>query len=209
MERLVAAVRAEPAGGLAGIVPQETPRPDRGRDLGLAVGLAAALCIVGTAAADEVLGHIGPVRLLGEGPNRLLIGAGVFDAFDESRYGLDGDRSLAANIDLRAGRKLFGLGPAVGATANVNGGVFGYAGLYADLAIADFVVSPLIGAGAYRRGDSKDLGGTFAVRVELGVAHQFANEARLGVRWGHVSNAYTYQQNPTEEEYLITYAWPF
>jgi hypothetical protein len=47
------------------------------------------------------------------------------------------------------------------------------------------------------------------VRVELGVAHQFANEARLGVRWGHVSNAYTYEQNPTEEEYLITYAWPF
>jgi hypothetical protein len=205
VERLVAAVHAEPAGGLSGIAPQGTPRPNRGRDLSSAAGLAAALCIVGTAAAGEVLGHVGPVRLLGEGPNRLSIGAGVFDAFDESRYGLDGDRNLAANLDLRAGRKLFGFGPAVGATANVNGGVFGYA----DLAVADFVVMPLIGAGAYRRGDSKDLGGTFAVRVELGVAHQFADASRLGIRWGYVSNAYIYEENPTEEEFLITYAWPF
>jgi hypothetical protein len=159
VERLVAAVRAEPAGGLSGIAPQGTPRPNRGRDLSSAAGLAAALCIVGTAAADEVLGHVGPVRLLGEGPNRLSIGAGVFDAFDESRYGLDGDRNLAANLDLRAGRKLFGFGPAVGATANVNGGVFGYAGLYADLAVADFVVMPLIGAGAYRRGTARTSAG--------------------------------------------------
>jgi lipid A 3-O-deacylase len=172
--------------GASGAVPQGTRRPSRGH--GLAVGLAAALSVAAGAAADEVVGRLGPVRLLGEGPNRLLIGAGVFDAFAESRYGIAGDR-----------------GPA----ANVNGGVFGYAGLYADLAIADFVVTPLVGAGAYRRGDGKGLGGTFAVRVELGVAHQFANDARAGIRWGHVSNAYVYNENPSEEEHLITYAWPF
>jgi lipid A 3-O-deacylase len=205
----VAPVHAEPGGGLAGIVPRVTPRPGRGRGLGLTVGLAAALCAAGAVAADEAIRHVGPVRLLGKGPNRLLIGAGVFDAFDESRYGLDGDRSPATNLDLRVGRKLFGFGPAARMTANVDGGVFGYAGLYADLAVSSFVVTPLIGAGVYRRGDSKDLGGPFAVRVELGIAHQFANEARLGVRWGHVSNAYTYNENPTQEEYLLTYAWPF
>ena len=56
---------------------------------------------------------------------------------------------------------------------------------------------------------TRHIGGTFAVRLELGIAHEFANRTRLGIRWGHVSNAYVYEQNPSEEEYLITYARPF
>jgi lipid A 3-O-deacylase len=141
--------------------------------------------------------------------HQVSVGAGVFDAFDESRHGLNGDRGPAASVEIRAGRKLLGVGPAVGVAANAHGGVLGYAGLYADLAVAGFVVTPLVGAGAYRQGDSKDLGGTFAVRLELGVAREFADRTRLGISWGHASNAYVYEQNPSEEEYLITYAWPF
>jgi hypothetical protein len=139
----------------------------------------------------------------------LLLGAGIFDAFNEKDHSGEGDRSPAGNVDLRLGRKLLGVGLALGLTANANGGVLGYTGVYADLAVGGLVVTPLLGAGAYGEGNSKDLGGRFAVRIELGVARELADGARLGVRWGHVSNAYLYEDNPSEEEYLITYAWPF
>lgn len=157
----------------------------------------------------EPIARFGPIGVLDDGRARLVLGAGVFDAFAESAGDGEGRRSAAANLAFRFGRRLYGFGPTVGVAANIDGGVHGYAGTYVDFSVAGVVVTPMIAAGYYRQGDSKDLGGPFALRFEIGVAHEFTNGARLGVTWGHASNAYLYDDNPSQEEYLLTYAWAF
>ena len=174
--------------------------------------LAVAALAVGVAAgahAAEPIARLGPIGVLDDGRTRLLLGVGVWDAFAESSTNAEGRRSVVANAGLRLGWKLYGFGPMIGLAANLHGGVHGYAGAYTDFGIAGLVVTPLLAAGIYRQGDSKDLGGPFAFRYEIGVARELSNGARLGVTWGHASNAYLYDDNPSQEEYLLTYAWPF
>lgn len=101
------------------------------------------------------------------------------------------------------------LGPAIGLMANTDGGVFGYGGLYADIAYGNFIVTPLAGFGGYREGDSTDLGGVFQFRLSIGVSYQFENRHRLGLNLAHVSNATIHEINPGEEELYLTYAIPF
>ena len=81
---------------------------------------------------------------------------------------------------------------------NTDGGAFGYGGMYADLTYGNLVITPLLGAGVYAEGDSKDLGGVFEFRSELGVACQFHDGTRLGLRIAHLSNAGIYHSNPGE-----------
>jgi len=144
------------------------------------------------------------VELRGTGPSYIDLAVGAFDALRESA----GHQSAAARIELRWGEKLVFVGPAVGVMANADGGVFGYAGVYADIAYGHFVVTPLAAAGAYQQGGSKDLGGTFQFRVGLGLAYEFQDRSRLGVRLDHISNASLHEHNPGEEELLLSYSIP-
>lgn len=179
------------------------------RPPGLVLAACAMAAVPITASAQETFARLGPVALLGDTPNHLLLGAGVFDFLDEGSSQTDGDRAAAANLELQFGDKLLFVGPAIGLTANVSGGLFGYGGLYADLALGDIIVTPLVGIGGYRQGDSKDMGGVFQFRVELGAAYAFDDGTRLGLRYAHVSNADVHDDNPSEEEFFLTYAWPF
>jgi len=148
---------------------------------------------------------LGPASILGDEPNYLEIGVGVFDALEEGR----GSASGAFLGELRYGRKLFYIGPAIGLMANNDGGVFGYGGFYADARLGHFVVTPLLGLGGYKRGGSKDLGGIFQFRVSLGIAYEMESGMRLGFRAAHISNASIHDHNPGEEEFLLTFALPF
>jgi lipid A 3-O-deacylase len=159
-----------------------------------------------SAEGHEVAFRLGPVEVLGDEPSYAELGVGVFDVF-----AFQGERatSAAANIQLRWGRKAWCIGPAIGLMANTDGGVFGYGGIYADLTYGRVVITPLFAPGGYARGHSKDLGGVFQFRTELGVAYQFDDGARLGARIAHLSNAGIHHSNPGEEELLVTYALPF
>jgi hypothetical protein len=171
--------------------------------------IALALLQPFPASAQEARGRrLGPYELLGDGPPRLSLGLGVFDTFSEASSGTTGQRSAAALVDLRLGRKLLGLGPAVGVLLNSDGGRYSYGAVYADLAVERWILSPLLGAGYWRRGGSKDLGGPFALRLEVTIAYELASGARLGLRWGHLSNAYLYSENPSQEDYTLTLSLP-
>jgi len=170
--------------------------------LGLATGGASA------AERDTVL-ELGPVALLGDGPIGIgptyaELGLGAFDIVGEGRD----ETSGAAMLQLRLGYKLYGIGPTIGLMANTDGGVFGFGGIYADLAWGDVIITPVLALGGYREGDSKDLGGVFQFRSEVGVAYEFADGSRLGLRGAHISNAGVHADNPGEEEIFITYAVP-
>jgi hypothetical protein len=60
--------------------------------------------------------------------------------------------------------------------------------------------------GGYHDGDSANLGGVFQFRLSLDVAYRFDNGHRLGVRAAHISNAGVNEENPGEEELLLTYS---
>jgi hypothetical protein len=87
----------------------------------------------------------GPIAIARSGADAFIAGVGAFDLQDR-RSSL----SAGANAEYRFGRKLFVIGPALGLVANLDGGVYGYFGLYADISIGPIVLarrSPPAGTG--------------------------------------------------------------
>jgi hypothetical protein len=166
------------------------------------VVVALALLAARLARAEErpinPLLELGPVVLHGSEADLAMVGLGVFDPFDNRT-------SAAATLEYRFGRKLLFIGPALGGMANTEGGLFGYFGLYFDLSAGPAYFTGQLAAGAYNRGDSRDLGGIFQFRQSIDLAWRFDNGHRLGVRVAHISNADIHDRNPGEEEYFLTY----
>ena len=167
------------------------------------LGLALALLLSAATALPAAESDGKGVRLLGDGPHYLNLAVGTFEAFD------DEDSAFAGQVEWRFGRKLLGFGPLIGALSNTDGGVIGYAGIYLDLALGRFVLSPQTGVGAYEKGSSKDLGGTFEFISGLDLSYRFADRSRLGVRYEHISNANLHDTNPGADILLLNYGIPF
>jgi hypothetical protein len=164
------------------------------------------LCIqtpVEAAETPKSFYQLGNWHVHGDGPHYLDLGLGLFDA------GGNRENDPAARIELRIGKKLWFIGPAVGFMANLDGGYYGYGAIYADIAWRKLVITPMLAAGAYEDGGGKDLGGTFQFRSAIGGAYQFDNLYRLGLQVAHISNADLHDFNPGEEEIFLTFSLPF
>lgn len=175
----------------------------------LPVLLVAALCVCtasrsSSAESTPAYATLGPFDVLGDGHHYLDAGVGLFDCFNK----LD-ERSNAARIELRIGKKLAFVGPAVGVVANEEGGRIGYAGIYADFAYKKLVLTPLLAVGAYRRGNSIDLGGTFEFRESLEIAYRVSDRWRTGIAVAHLSNAGLHRENPGQQDIFVTCAYGF
>ncbi len=172
--------------------------------LAIALGAISSQSALGQSRSGPL--NLGPVQLVGDEASYLDFGAGAFDIQGHP----EAPTSPEARVEFRYGRKLFFIGPAIGLLANTRGGVFGYGGIYADLKLGPFVLTPFGGVGAYRRGGSVDLGNTFEFRTSLAVAYELGNGARIGVQVAHVSNDGTgkFNVNPGENEILLTFAMP-
>lgn len=159
-----------------------------------------SLCLVLSFACSAFSADSGRgIRLENDGPHYLNLAVGTFEAFDDT------DDSLAGQIEFRYGKKLYRVGPLAGIYANLDGGVFGYAGLYVDLAMGSFVLSPQTSIAAFEQGRSKDLGGTFQFMSGLGLSWEFADHSRLGFRYQHISNANLHDKNPGADILLLNY----
>jgi lipid A 3-O-deacylase len=170
---------------------------------GLALAVFLAFSGADACAADPATtayAHLGPLVIHGNEADNLLLGAGAWDLRDE--------RSPAGTIEYRFGRKVFVVGLSLGLIANTKGGLYGYAGIYSDLSIGNFYVTPQLAMGGYHQGNSSDLGGVFQFRQSIDLAYRFANGHRLGMRGAHISNADTQPRNPGEEEVMLTYSFP-
>jgi hypothetical protein len=168
----------------------------------------ALVCGLGTGAAAAQAStaplQVGPAQLAGDEASYLDLGVGSFG----SGIGHPAPDSAEGRVELRYGKKLFYLGPALGFLANTNGGIFGYGGAYADIRLGNVVMTPFGGIGGYDRGHGEHLGGTFQFRLSLAVAYEFANRSRLGVQYAHISNAGIHDINPGDNELLVTYSLP-
>lgn len=154
------------------------------------------------AEGEEVFAKLGAVKVLGDAPSSLNLGLGVFDMFD-------GDDSVAGQLEWRFGDKLGFVGPLAGLVANADGGLFGYVGLYADLAVGKFVVTPHTGFGAYEQGNSNDLGGVFEFYSSLTLGYRLEEHSQVGIRFGHISNADLHERNPGTDLLLLQYRLHF
>jgi hypothetical protein len=153
----------------------------------LALGLAASRA-ASPAAAEE--------------PAFLALSAGAFDVFDDFT-------TAEFRAEYRSDLRLWEFVPFVGAMANAEGGVYGYAGLGIDLFLGErIVLTPNAAFGLYYEGDSKDLGGTVEFRTGAELAYRFDDQSRLGVAFHHISNAGIYDDNPGTESIVLTYALP-
>jgi hypothetical protein len=160
----------------------------------------APLCQTADAESISVLHRHGNWQIYGDSPYYLDIGIGAFDA--------DEDKSSAARIEFRFGKKYFIFGPTIGLLASNNNVYYGYGGIYADIAYKRLVITPMGGFGGYEEGDARDLGGTFQFRAAITLSYQFDNQFRLGFQAGHISNAGTHNSNPSEQDLLLTLAIP-
>lgn len=158
-------------------------------------GSVAALALgatIGTAATP----------LAAEEPAFLALSAGVFDIADDYT-------TAEFRAEYRSDLRLWLFAPFVGAMANAEGGVYGYAGLGVDIFLGKrIVLTPNAAFGLYYEGDSKDLGGAFEFRTGAELAYRFDDQSRLGVALHHISNASIYDQNPGTESVVLTYAIP-
>ena len=113
------------------------------------------------------------------------------------------------NAEYQSGFRFYGIGYVLGLLANTDGGVDGYGGLYANLALTPhWILTPKTAVSGYSPGSSKKMGSTFLFRLELGLTYQMDNGGRLGLKIAHLSNADIYPRNPGENELLITYSFP-
>lgn len=164
------------------------------------IGLGAgAVSAQGTARPMD-----GGLQLLSDEPSYIDLAAGAFDIQGHR----DSPTSGEGRVEFRYGRKLFYIGPAAGVLATTRGGVFGYAGFYADIALGRLVLTPLGAVGFYSRGSDENLGGSFQFRTSANVAYEFDSGSRLGVQFAHVSNAGIHKRNPGDNEMLVTYGVP-
>ena len=101
--------------------------PRGGRTSVIAAMLVALLPTLAAAeTAENAFAQWGDLAVLGDNaPHYLDLGLGVFDLRES--FGTS-ERSAAGRVELRGGRKLWFLGPAIGLMANTDGGVFGYGG---------------------------------------------------------------------------------
>ncbi|MGK9449763.1 acyloxyacyl hydrolase [Acidithiobacillus caldus] len=165
----------------------------------------AALAVAGTGSV-----YAEGLHVIQGGPAYFSAGVGVFNGVGVRPVSGPNPRIPELNVEYQSASKLFGIGALYGLMVNTDGGIMGYTGFYSDIAWDNdhWILTPVLGFGGYDKGRGKDLGSTFQFRLELGLAYQFANGSRLGVKIAHISNAKIVQQDPGENEALVTYSIP-
>ena len=74
---------------------------------------------------------------------------------------------------------------------------------------SNFIFTPSIGAGYYDDGDGKKLGSNIEFRTTLEFSYQLESKDRIGLSFGHISNANIGDKNPGVEIISLSYQVPF
>ena len=73
----------------------------------------------------------------------------------------------------------------------------------------NLIFTPSFGAGYYDDGDGKKLGNNIQFRTTLEISYQLENFNRIGLSYGHISNANLGDKNPGVEILSLSYQIPF
>jgi lipid A 3-O-deacylase len=117
---------------------------------------------------------------------------------------------LAAGIEYRwAPLGRWKLIPGVGLTLAEEGAAYACAALHYDVHLGrTWVLTPVLGAGAFRNGGSLDLGYALEFKTGLELSFRVAGRYRVGLLGYHLSNASLSDDNPGTEVVELTFAIP-
>jgi lipid A 3-O-deacylase len=138
-------------------------------------------------------------------PAYLSLGAGIWDITQ------DDDMATDLRVEYRHDKPLFWkIKPWSGLEATTDGSIWGGAGVLADFKPAENIyITPSFGVGLYTEGSSdKDLDYPIEFRSQLEGGYQFMNGHRVGVAFGHISNADLGDDNPGTEILNVYYHMP-
>jgi lipid A 3-O-deacylase len=176
-------------------------------NLPLRNALLATLAVLVVLAA----GGISPAAAAALGPEEVAVGAGFFGALDHHHQGAEAGAELRfSTVSLPRLPHWLRIQPTAGIAANDHHGLFAYAGFRLPFELAGrWTVTPFSGAGLYRRGEGKELGGAVEFRSGLEVAIRIQARSQLGLTFYHLSNAGIYTLNPGTESLELVYSVRF
>lgn len=134
----------------------------------------------------------------------ISFGGGVWDVGDDDDAG-------DFRLEYRCGKKIFWeFQPWVGGELTTDSSFWGGGGVLIDWKLGDHVyVNPSLGVGLYAQGSSDlDLGSPIEFRSQIEAGYEFDTGRRLGVSFGHVSNAGIDDDNPGTEVLNVYYHVP-
>ena len=161
-----------------------------------------------------------------------ILYAGGYDVFGIGLYDIkfDGSQTNQAS-DLRYERRFdnslieigpesenfFYLKPFVGLETTTDSAVYILGGIYLEDNLgtlfvgedSNFVFTPSFGAGFYDDGDGKKLGNDIQFRTTFEFSYELKNKNRIGISYGHISNANLGEKNPGVEILSFSYQVPF
>ena len=153
-----------------------------------------------------------------------IFGLGIFDVkFDgtssnyatDFRYERRFDNTL---VDIGPEEdNFFYLKPFVGVEITSDSAYYFISGIYLEDNLGEllsgkennFSFTPSFGLGYYDDGDGKKLGNNLEFRTTLEVNYQLQNSNRIGLSFGHISNANIGDKNPGVEIISLSYQVPF
>ena len=109
--------------------------------------------------------------------------------------------------------EFFNLKPFAGIEGTSDSAYFFIAGVYLDDNVgslltgesSNFIFTPSFGTGYYKDGDGKKLGNSIEFRTTLEISYQLKNNNRIGLSFGHISNANLGANNPGVEIFSLSY----
>ncbi len=135
----------------------------------------------------------------------IAISAGSFEVFEES--------SLEVGVEYRfdAQESFFDVIPALGISANSDGGYWAHVGGRYDIHLGEkWILTPQLAAVAYEDGAGQDLGSGFLFRTAIELGYRTGPSSRVALTLYHMSNADLAKNNPGSESLMLSYSFsPF
>lgn len=136
----------------------------------------------------------------------IAVSAGSFEVF-ESNNALE----LGVEYRFAAQESFFNIIPAIGISANTDGGYWAHAGGRYDINLSErWVLTPQLAIVGYEDGDGQDLGSGFLFRSGIELGYRTGPSSRLALTLYHMSNADLAKNNPGSESLILSYSFsPF
>jgi len=132
----------------------------------------------------------------------LTFAAGAFD------IGKD-QTAFEGRLEYRSDLKLWIFKPFAGVMGTSDSGYYVFGGVLVDVYWSRrFVTTVSFAPGYYNEGDGKDLGHDLEFRSQIEFAYRFDDRSRLGLSYGHMSNASRGDKNPGTESLMLNYSLP-
>lgn len=139
----------------------------------------------------------------GEDPKFIQFAGGWFDMNRQK------NQAAEFRVEYHHDERYWIFKPIAGVMATSDNATYIYAGVKIDVYLGNrWVLTPSFAPGWYRRGHGLDLGYALEFRSQLDLAYRFDDRSRLGVSFGHMSNASIGDTNPGTESLMLNYSVP-